>query len=358
MKKIIALALAALTAAGTINACSAPEKTESGDRTPEPVAEAQTETPELKVKKLEIAKKPDKLVYELGEELDDTGAVVNAIMSDGSVVENVPYTAELGEAKKSTHAMVFYYEDKMVYQVVEVVIPGNTEKYYVANTPSVEGDALEGKRIFFLGSSVTFGAQSGEEGIPEFMDKVYGTESVKEARSGTTLAISKEPRSYVERLDEYIANGGSDESFDFFVCQLSTNDTSKVDNMGEVMPDFLTDASGFDKNTTVGAIEYIIATARDTWNCPIIFYTNPPYGLDRYGELVEKLHRAADKWDITIIDLYNNEEFNAISDEEYNLYMADSIHPTRAGYRDWWLPAFHDTLTELAGQQLTDNINN
>lgn len=31
----------------------------------------------------------------------------------------------------------------------------------------------------------------------------------------------------------------------------------------------------------------------------------------------------------------------------YDVFMADAIHPTKAGYRDWWLPKFYEVLSEV-----------
>ena len=50
-----------------------------------------------------------------------------------------------------------------------------------------------------------------------------------------------------------------------------------------------------------------------------------------------------------MIDLFRDDAFNDITPEQYALYMADEIHPTRAGYRDWWLPRFEEALLGLAG---------
>ncbi len=47
---------------------------------------------------------------------------------------------------------------------------------------------------------------------------------------------------------------------------------------------------------------------------------------------------------IGVIDLWNNEEMNAVSDEDYDLYMYDSIHPTQAGYLEWWTPVIEEEL--------------
>lgn len=130
--------------------------------------------------------------------------VINAIMSDGTVIDNVEYDVDLGTVTKATQAMVFRYEGKFVYQMLNIMIPGNTEEYSVANTPSKPDSPLAGIHLYFLGSSVTFDHRSNEEAIPEFMDKIYDTVSIKEAISGTTLAISSVPQSYVERFDEYL----------------------------------------------------------------------------------------------------------------------------------------------------------
>ena len=53
------------------------------------------------------------------------------------------------------------------------------------------------------------------------------------------------------------------------------------------------------------------------------------------------------KWNIGIIDLYRDEALNNITAEERDLYMADNVHPTRAGYRDWWTPKFEEVLGSL-----------
>ena len=69
--------------------------------------------------------------------------------------------------------------------------------------------------------------------------------------------------------------------------------------------------------------------------------------LADYETMIAGLYRLQEKWGVTVIDLYNDAEFNQITEEERALYMADSIHPTKAGYRDWWLPKFEEALTGL-----------
>lgn len=75
----------------------------------------------------------------------------------------------------------------------------------------------------------------------------------------------------------------------------------------------------------------IICYARETWDCPIIFYIGTKYDSEQYAQMVELLYAMQDKWNIGIIDLWNSEEMNAVSKDDYDFYMADPIHSTQAG---------------------------
>lgn len=216
---------------------------------------------------------------------------------------------------------------------------GNYGEYSLSESVSTDSP-IKGKTVIFLGSSVTYGYGSLGVSFADFLEKEDGIISVKEAVSGTTLADMKD-NSYVSRLKTI------DKSIkaDAFVCQLSTNDATKNIPLGEISAS--EDISSFDTKTVAGAIEYIISYVKTTWNCPIIFYTNPKYDSEAYGEMVKLLAELQKKWNITVIDLWNNEEINNISDEERKLYLVDHIHPTKAGYKEWWIPEFRKTLYNI-----------
>ena len=114
--------------------------------------------------------------------------------------------------------------------------------------------------------------------------------------------------------------------------------------MGTVSASFALD--DFDTQTVAGAIEYIICYAKQTWNCPVIFYTGTQYNSEHYGQMVDILLEIQGKWDIGVIDMWNDVQMNAVSKDKYNLYMVNGIHPSRAGYRDWWTPKFEAYLAE------------
>ena len=192
---------------------------------------------------------------------------------------------------------------------------------------------LNGKHIVFLGSSVTYGAASNGVSFVDFLAEKMGCRVTKEAVSGTML-VDDAPDSYICRMRKL----NPEMKVDLFVCQLSTNDATQMKDLGETCRTY--DMDDFNTLTVAGAIEYIIAYARKTWKCPVAFYTSPRYDSARYAAMVGLLQTIRRKWDIALIDLWNDAAFNDITTEQRSRYMADPIHPTREGYLEWWTPYF------------------
>lgn len=219
---------------------------------------------------------------------------------------------------------------------------GNNDKYSVANVQSLSNSPLQGKTIIFLGSSVTYGSAAKGESFVDYMVKRDGIVAVKEAVSGTTLVDETVwgKKSYIERLKTIDPTIHADA----FICQLSTNDASMKKELGTISDSF--ELEDFDTQTVAGAIEYVIAYAKQTWDCPVFFYTGTQYKSEHYEKMVALLLDIQAKWDIGVIDLWNDAEMNAVSKADYALYMVNGIHPSRAGYRDWWTPKFEAYLNE------------
>lgn len=222
-------------------------------------------------------------------------------------------------------------------------LPGNATQYDLTNVQRITDSPLEGKHILFLGSSVTYGAASQGVSFADYIAARNGCTNTKEAVSGTTL-VDSGPDSYISRLKKVDRSTTAD----LFVCQLSTNDATQKKELGNVSESY--DRGDFDTKTVAGAIEYIISYAKETWGCPVVFYTNPRYDSGEYAAMVELLHAIQEKWDITVIDLWSDGEFNKITSEQRGLYMADSIHPTRAGYLEWWTPYMEHVIYEAMGK--------
>ncbi|MCM1188496.1 MAG: SGNH/GDSL hydrolase family protein [bacterium] len=218
--------------------------------------------------------------------------------------------------------------------------PGNGKEYGLDAVAADSASPLRGKTIIFLGSSITEGYGSGQVTFVEYLEKKDGVIAVKEAKGGTTL-VDDGGDSYISRMKTIDTGLAADA----FVCQLSTNDATKELPLGAVSDS--TDKEDFDTATVAGSIEYIIAYAQETWDCPVVFHISPRYDSEAYGAMVSLLLDIQKKWDITVIDMWNDAEVNATSESDRSLYMIDDIHPTKAGYLVWWLPQFEKTLEEV-----------
>ena len=207
------------------------------------------------------------------------------------------------------------------------------------NNKEIE-NTLDGKTFVFLGSSVTYGSHSGEWSMCEYIQENYDCTVVKWAVNGTTL-VDTGDTSYVRRL---VNNMNAISECDHFVCQLSTNDAGHKLPLGKMSSS--KDINDFDTSTIIGAMEFIIATAQKQWDCPVSFYTGTFFRSDLYPDMVDALYELQEKWDIGIIDLWNDSEMRSvIGTEEYYLYMAeDGVHPTKLGYEKWWGPKFVEHL--------------
>lgn len=221
-------------------------------------------------------------------------------------------------------------------------VEGNAKEYSFDEIELLKENDMQGKNLLVLGSSVAYGECSLRNGPGEYFEHRWGCNLIKETVSGTTLTDSGE-KSYVQRL---IHNVEPTEKVDLFICQLSTNDATQKKPLGEVSASM--DLEDFDTKTITGAMEYIIGYARETWNCPVVFFTGSRYDSIAYQEMVDRLLELQQKWNIGVLDLWSGDEFNHISEKQRSLYMVDDIHPAMAGYRDWWCPEMEKQIAEYS----------
>ncbi len=205
--------------------------------------------------------------------------------------------------------------------------PGNASQYSFEQIQPLEDSPLAGEKICVLGSSIVDGVAARHHAVAEYFAARFDCDYTKEAVIGTTLADTKK-NSYVARIRKL----DPEEPYKLLLCQLATNDATKGSVLGEI-----SQGQDFDTSTTTGAIEYIICYARQTWDCPVVFFTNTRFDSPEYDAMVKRLYELQEKYGIGIIDLWQ-EDINNISDEQRKVYLFNSIHPTMAGYRDWWGP--------------------
>lgn len=178
---------------------------------------------------------------------------------------------------------------------------------------------LQNKTVLFLGSSVTYGLAADGVSFADIMSESCGINMIKEAVSGTTLADINEA-SYVSRLKKL----DNSLKVDLFICQLSTNDA----------------ALNIPTTQTEAAIRFIIEYVKASFDCPIVFYTGTYFESPRYAELVSLLISLQNEYNFHILNLWSDAEMLSVTRTDYQKYMADPIHPTLCGYREWWTPKF------------------
>lgn len=193
---------------------------------------------------------------------------------------------------------------------------------------------------YFVGSSVTYGhANNGSSFVNEIAD-MLNCVCVKEAVSGTTLA-NNGSGSYVARM---ISNLDKSADVEHLIVQLSTNDVTQNVPRGTISS--TKNIEEIDNTTTLGAIEFIVAYAKMSWNCEVTFYTNPYYNNASYESLIDDLYRIQTKWGIGILDFYHYTDMEALDAATLGSYMADPIHPNALGYK-WMGEVFGKYLRGL-----------
>lgn len=222
---------------------------------------------------------------------------------------------------------------------------GNSAEYSPDEVDFNPTSPLVGKKMAFLGSSVTYGFAAKGKSFVDYLAARDGVVAIKSAISGTTLA-GLEPGGYLDRLK---SDFSTDQSYDLFVCQLSTNDNRHGRKLGQLTSD--DQWTGFDVETTLGAIEEICRYVRTTFNCPLVFYTclqNDPE--NKYADLIRALQHLRKKWEFSIIDLFHNQGLIASTAAHPNA-MFDDVHPTQEGYLKIWLPVFERELTAIVTER-------
>ncbi len=208
---------------------------------------------------------------------------------------------------------------------------GNDRRYLDGIAP-IQNSPLHNKKILFLGSSVTQGEASLGVSFADMLRRKYGFKMIKDAVGGTCLA-GADGKGYISRLKKYT----KDSKIDLLVVQLSTNDAQTnvpVQTKEE------------DIHSIEGAITYIAEYGHNILECPVIFFTSPSFGNEKYKKMCDCLRSIADTNEIHVVDIFRDGRFEMLSPSEFRLCMFDPVHPTLAGYLRW-LPLFEVKILNL-----------
>lgn len=195
---------------------------------------------------------------------------------------------------------------------------------------------LYGKTIYHLGSSISYGSANNGVSFAEQIRDITGSNMVKQTVSGTTLSAQKS-NSYADRWSNFTFT----DSPDYLIIQLSTNDFTQS---GITLGSVGAQKDGFDKNTTAGALEYIISeTLKKSPNTKVVIYScavrdswassHPDYA--RFANI--ELAKLQEKWGILIVDLFS-------LDAMLPNVMSDDIHPNKQGYALLFTPTMINVL--------------
>ena len=259
---------------------------------------------------------------------------------------------------------------------------GNNSRYdpegskELVPAPGDGDNALTGRGIFFLGSSITYGSATDGISFADYIEARNGAIVKKEAVSGTTMATQPgRTDTYVYRLTDNWADSNFEPAI--FASQLSLNDSFLRNDipLGELpdldfnkiadpeqKADYITEL--YNKaNTVGGAIGYITAFAYAKWpDCQVVFFTVRDNGYNEYYGGMRKMlldaqkkygtynlsYGAGDGYEnrnrIEIIDMWAMKELTNLKGNQYCFYMNDANHPNKAGYLYQWVPAFEESL--------------
>ena len=186
-------------------------------------------------------------------------------------------------------------------------------------------------KVFFLGSSITYGYAAGGYSFADYVNEHSDYEVVKEAVSGTTLSNCL-PDSYYERLLKRGAEGAR-----VLLVQLSTNDASKGVALGGV--------DSIDPKTSCGAINRIIDFGIDN-GCRVGFYATPVLGDDSFFAPIEgAMEMISAQRGVPFLDLNKDEKLKNLCGKPG--YYADDIHPSKRGHIELFGPKFLAFIKDL-----------
>lgn len=289
-----------------------------------------------------------------------------AILSLGGCKSSEEATSSVFTSTSKKEPVIYEPEYTITKEYIGTTTDSNNSMFNVENVEQHDS-ILEDKVIYFLGSSVTYGANSDGKAMGEYLAALTGCTIKKEAVSGTTIQNeSGKTNSYTQRLEnttEFDVNA----KIDAFVCQISTNDaynSTRLGRLGRLSAEDQLDSDSFDRNTTYGGLEFIVTYVTETWGCPVFFYSGAYFGDgsgtrkssaptgSNYKKIIDATYDVAEKYnsyqdfEVFIIDLFNDEDFNDAADDEYYKWATnDPVHPKKAGYLQWWTPYFEAYLS-------------
>ena len=191
------------------------------------------------------------------------------------------------------------------------------------------------KRVAFFGDSITESRVDGRFGWPGRIGQMLSLkESVNYGIGGASVSTCRGQNRVIHQIEDHVY------TYDAIFLHGGVNgawESAPAGIMTETAPD-QTDLEALDQDTFGGALEYLLAKAKELFPASRIGYIiNPrlvtPIGrMSDMREYVDLTLAICKKWGIDTINLYDNDELNAALHFETTEFAADGIHPNAAGY--------------------------
>lgn len=239
---------------------------------------------------------------------------------------------------------MFYYNGRFYYPKSYAVLKPNVEltggeeilsNLSVNNTVYKIGESkygLTGKKINFLGDSITIGQDGSSSSIvstpyPEYIAKKYGCTSNNYGIGASTISDYQGATGFpTNPMCNRVTN--VDSTADMIVVFGGTNDYSYQVPLGDI--------KSSDKTTYAGAINHIISYVRSNFPKMFLVFVTPIRRLGTQekslADYVNTMMRVCNYRGVPVINLYQECPFD-LSDENHNtVYGGDGLHPNQLGY--------------------------
>lgn len=262
------------------------------------------------------------------------------------------YAADLNEDDAAMTTLVYY--GWFIPDDSDMVYPGDavTDREYEGLMAELRTyKALSGKRLLSFGDSIMYGMGNGGEGISDMIAGKYGMTAADYSVSGATFGVYDDRSHIPDQVRQAI---NEQKTADVILINGGTND-AVLCSQGAMSAGFL--PGMFDEDTFSGGMETSLALIGQYWRGVPLIYVRA-HDMALCADAVERLFgehavTIADKWSVSVADVYSDTAFNAADELIRNKYTyyneqrgrADSIHPTALGYAKYYLPLITEKLT-------------
>lgn len=260
---------------------------------------------------------------------------------------------------------------KLSDDVAEMLIQGGTSDDTSGNTI----DILDGKKIAFIGDSITYGTGSGSVNdvkcdgyynpynpkisYPEIIKELHPNANIYNyAQAGLAIGENTSGNNLISILDSLI-NTISD--VDYLVLSGGVNDSwVSGTTLGSLSDSF---DGNYDKTTFYGALEQYVYNAINAYpNAYIMFLMTHNDVKKNYGDGITNMNdvirEVCAKWKIKLLDLNKNIGVNLSISPYSGKYMSDTTHPNEQCYRKFYAPLCNKALLDYGIDTSVSNNNN